>query len=285
MTITLDALADISVHLIEKHGFRYVMLGKLQSDPLEGRFGIYRQVNGASYFFTVRQALQAEKKLRVLNILQKRRLEDAATDGMSELKELSQSVVSSDDADVKWLSDYLQFPDEPMSDADDKTMVYYISGFVGRSISRSRKCVKCKTLLVIESESFNPEDLDKTDGKLFEILSRGGLARPSPLNLEMCNTVFGFFSQISDNPLLQQEFLKKQQHLNLFVESVFLCTNAVCPWLTEVKCDDCHLCYKLLCAKLFNLFSRNVLKRINDSFTSTSVPERKLGKFENKFRK
>ena len=36
--VTLHGLADLAVHMIQKHGFSYVMLGKLQSDALEGRF-------------------------------------------------------------------------------------------------------------------------------------------------------------------------------------------------------------------------------------------------------
>ena len=71
---TLNALAEISEHLMEKHEFSYVMLGKLQSDPIEGRFGQYRQINGASYFISIRQILHAEKKLRILNLMQQKLL-------------------------------------------------------------------------------------------------------------------------------------------------------------------------------------------------------------------
>ncbi len=46
-TQTLSASADLSQYLIEKRHFKYVLLGKFQSDPLEGRFGMYRQLNGA----------------------------------------------------------------------------------------------------------------------------------------------------------------------------------------------------------------------------------------------
>ena len=68
--VTLRGLADLAIHAIQKHGFSYVLLGKMQSDPLEGRFGIYRQLNGASFFMSVRQVLHAEKKIRVLNLMQ-----------------------------------------------------------------------------------------------------------------------------------------------------------------------------------------------------------------------
>ena len=66
---TLRAVADISVHLLDHHDFKYILTSKLQSDPIEGRFGLYRQLNGASYFVSVRQIMLAEKKIRVRNIM------------------------------------------------------------------------------------------------------------------------------------------------------------------------------------------------------------------------
>ena len=60
-TQTLSASVDLSQYLIEKRHFKYVLLGKFQSDPLEGHFGMYRQLNGASYFMNVRQVMLAEK--------------------------------------------------------------------------------------------------------------------------------------------------------------------------------------------------------------------------------
>ena len=61
-TQTLSASADLSQYLIEKHHFKYVLLEKFQSDPLEGRFGVYWQLNGASYFMSVRQVMLSEKR-------------------------------------------------------------------------------------------------------------------------------------------------------------------------------------------------------------------------------
>ena len=46
----------------------YVLLGKMQSDPLEGHFGMYWQLNEAAFCISAHQVL-AEKKIRVLNFL------------------------------------------------------------------------------------------------------------------------------------------------------------------------------------------------------------------------
>ena len=67
---TIKAIPDLAMYLQEKHGFSYLLTGKLTSDPTEGRFGWYRQVNGGNYFMCVKQLIHAEKKIKVLNLLQ-----------------------------------------------------------------------------------------------------------------------------------------------------------------------------------------------------------------------
>ncbi|QQP53745.1 Putative LOC101234561, partial [Caligus rogercresseyi] len=39
------------------------------SDPIEKRFGWYRQLSGGNYYISVRQILEAEKKIRVLSLV------------------------------------------------------------------------------------------------------------------------------------------------------------------------------------------------------------------------
>ena len=61
---TMGAIPDLAMYLQEKHGFSYLLTGKLTSDPIEGRFGWYRQVNGGNYFMCVKQLIQAENKIK-----------------------------------------------------------------------------------------------------------------------------------------------------------------------------------------------------------------------------
>ena len=44
------------------HNFAYVLPRKYMSDPIEGRFGWYRQANGGNFFMSIKQLLLAEKK-------------------------------------------------------------------------------------------------------------------------------------------------------------------------------------------------------------------------------
>ena len=58
-------MPSLAKYLLYKHGFEYVLLGKFMSDPIEGRFGWYRQVIGANFFISTKRLLQAEKKFAV----------------------------------------------------------------------------------------------------------------------------------------------------------------------------------------------------------------------------
>ena len=77
-TQTMGAIPDLSMYLQEKHGFSYLLTGKLTSDPIEDRFGWYRQVNGGNYFMCVKQLIQVEKKIGVLNLLQQNVLKSSS---------------------------------------------------------------------------------------------------------------------------------------------------------------------------------------------------------------
>ena len=53
--------------------FAYVLFGKYMSDPIEGRFGWYRQANGGNFFMSIKQLLSTEKN-SCLNLLQQKAL-------------------------------------------------------------------------------------------------------------------------------------------------------------------------------------------------------------------
>jgi hypothetical protein len=63
------SITDASIYLLEHRNFKYVLSGKLQSDPLEGRFGWYRQLCGANYSVSLRQVLEAEKTIKLRSLI------------------------------------------------------------------------------------------------------------------------------------------------------------------------------------------------------------------------
>ena len=58
---SLQAMVSLSKYLISHHDFSYVLPGKFCSDPIEGRFGWYSQVNSSNFFMTINQLFLAKK--------------------------------------------------------------------------------------------------------------------------------------------------------------------------------------------------------------------------------
>ena len=65
---TTEGLASLSEYLINHKHQQYVLLGKFQSDWIEGRFGKLRQMNGGNLFASVRQFLESERTLKIKNL-------------------------------------------------------------------------------------------------------------------------------------------------------------------------------------------------------------------------
>ena len=66
---TLRAQADLIDELIEKDMYDFVMVGRLQSDPLERRFSHYRQMSGGRFIVSLREVISSEKILKCRALL------------------------------------------------------------------------------------------------------------------------------------------------------------------------------------------------------------------------
>ena len=66
-------MIELVKYMHTTHNFECVLPGKYMSDPIEARFGWYRQANGVNFFMSIKQLLLAEKNC-VLNLLQQKAL-------------------------------------------------------------------------------------------------------------------------------------------------------------------------------------------------------------------
>lgn len=59
---TMEGLKAVCSYLLNSAGFNYVVLREIQSDRLEGEFGVYRQTTGANSLMTPRDVFSASQK-------------------------------------------------------------------------------------------------------------------------------------------------------------------------------------------------------------------------------
>ncbi|KAH9378468.1 hypothetical protein HPB48_016552 [Haemaphysalis longicornis] len=162
---TSHALVEVSAYCIEELGFKYVLLGKFQTDSLEDRFGRYRQLCGSQYHVSIRQIYECEQKLRLQKLLDLPNLDATApclptTDVQVVVKQFDVAVT---DDDVK--------QKEAMLPA-----ITYVAGYCAHAAVKKLACSSCRENLVVENRSIELED-----DVLIANATRGGLKFPQPV--------------------------------------------------------------------------------------------------------
>ncbi|XP_054713596.1 uncharacterized protein LOC129223056 [Uloborus diversus] len=97
---------------------KYVLLGKYQTDPIEGRFGQYRQMHGGNYNISVDQIMKAEKRLRLKSLIEMHSSKFGNFKLKNFLIEFS-DVHEIDDCDIDLMMDLI---------VTDKEMVFELGG-------------------------------------------------------------------------------------------------------------------------------------------------------------
>ena len=66
---TCIALSLLVRRLTVECGFEYLLTSRVQNDPLEHHFGLYRQMSGSNYNISYSQVVESERRLQLSNIL------------------------------------------------------------------------------------------------------------------------------------------------------------------------------------------------------------------------
>ena len=248
---TLRGLAELSEYLLKKKNFKFILLGKINSDPLEGRFGWYRQLCGANFYISVKQLMDSEKKIRVLSLLSAKLLSTATLSAAITERDESVKVVSLINMHQVLVADI----EENMS-SEDRNMCFYVGGYLGRSISRERKCEGCKYLLVARNDVVTEVDnIMECNRELLDDVNRGGLSEPTTYCFTLTCLAYLYFQQVQHNISAKEELLKSPNQRDLFVKSMLAVAGEELP--NTILCDKKHDVQNVLFKKVFNCFSKN----------------------------
>ena len=276
---TMKGVLSLATYLHHTHGFKYLLTGKVMSDPLEARFGWYRQANGGNFFMSVKQLLFAEKKIRCLSLLQQNAL-CIATGAKPCVSEDMQASSAISPCNFMWLADFMKnvnLDEMPQGDAD---ISYFVGGYIARSIVRRRKCSFYKGLLISKREAEDIKNCVAEEHKrLFEMADRGGLAEPTEYCYGVTALAVHYYSAIAANDAMLQKLLTFKNQRSVFVAAITHCTlsSQVLRKLTNVKCSAKHSNFDYIVQSSFNCFAKNLLKRLN-SRPSLEEPEKKTRK-------
>lgn len=283
------ALALLAHHVIAKYKFSYVLLGQVQSDRLERRFGRYRQLCGANYFLGVRQILEAEKSIRVKSLILFSRM------SIIEVKDcLSTDSKQEDQNGAERLLDALPIEDFtwvlPENKAD-QNMLFYVAGFHARSIRKVSKCQKCTSLvmespeqptLTFEEQALTNEEENRKKEFLMQV-NRGGLVTPTEVAYMSCMYIYSFFDSIMKNDSTKNIVTKAENPRNLFLialEEVMRMSMETDSFL-GIYCEEGHEFLPLflkISSSLFNLMMKNFVNDLNSSIKKKTVKRSKNSK-------
>ena len=193
----MKAMKALAFHLFSRYGFKHVFPGKFTSDPIEGRFGWYRQATKRKLLHVNSPVVSGGKKICCLS-----QLREKALHKLSSLI-ITQSIISDTCEESpedhtclkKWA---MQAEINEVSD-DDTAVNYYVAGYIVRCISRKRKCDSCISSL-IETEHL-PCLVDASDvqNALLALADRGGLSASEQYCFAVCALGVQMYSKINGN--------------------------------------------------------------------------------------
>ena len=239
---------NLIVTLLSDFNFRFVLTGFLQSDPLESRFGRFRQMSGGNFFISVKQIIQSEKKIRLSSILHH--------SGIS----LDRINVSDDVSPHVEQCNSFTLDDLPSIQLKDSELqiVYFVAGYCSKRVQSRVKCTECLKLFICDSKL--PVVDEPND--FFSSLNRGGLRAPANEVFVICYTAYEIFCRIKNSNKFV-EFLRVSSPRSVFISTVFdyLIDNDMCV----ISCTLGHNLKDFVMTVIsvfFNCLARNFVRSV-----------------------
>ncbi|XP_059098099.1 uncharacterized protein LOC131892312 [Tigriopus californicus] len=304
LKFTLRGIIKLCKYLLVTTDLSYILLGKFNSDPIERRFGNYRQLSGANFFVSLKQILESEKKIRIRSLIKFDKLD--AQDLRNLCKDKNEATKKRVEEECELLVSLLNDPesDEAMDlfDLEDRfAIVFYCAGSIARSILLRNKCEKCKFLLLDDKkystgeQATNLDDFPsatkelKQNDQFLSLNDRGGLLRPSQVVYATSLFALKLREEIFQDEDLRKIVMSSADPRALFVSCWKKRVESSCHLFQALNqhCDDGHSFHKFvpdIGEKCFNLASKNLATNINNNVHQSrkrggdSVPSSKARK-------
>ena len=259
----------LSRYLLENvPDIKYVLLGKFQTDQIEGRFGLYRMLSGSNYYVSVSQILESEKKLKILSLL-KLNSNKFGIFSFKELCDLDDFLDSEEDSleiELHPFSDILTSDIDINLQESEINSLCFIAGYCSHGLIKYvNNCENC-TLFVTSNNEFSVDFKNQDVSDYISRLTRGSLKSPSQIIFDITIECYLIFSEILSetyeilflNHGAQRLLLKK-----LFIQKIENSYDNL-----EDKCSLCNKNIRQLIGKqvhiLSNIFLNNYSKVMTD---------------------
>lgn len=255
---TLRCQASLIEDLLHD-GYDFILTAKFQSDPIEKRFGQYRQMSGGRFLISAKDVMGSEKILKIKSLIR----EGFNIDGKIILKEDNSSNIQNLLSSIK---NMLDDRNSIRLDENSKEVSDNIAGYIAhKAMKYCNGC--CQEYLIDQFHSANQDNyLSK--------LSRGGLQVPSEGLSAFVSQGFALLDASSS--IIQSSPLPSR----------YAAENVLREFLTE-RVVECEMHNKLLVSKIIriisNIFLNNKRKKSTDSVVKDKVVAFKRSKREKNY--
>lgn len=276
-------LVSLTRYLLEKYSdiLDYVLLGKIQSDRIEGHFGHLRKLAGGNYWASVRQFMENEAVIRTKCLIW---WSGYSTVEVSRRMAPSLQEREREDMDVvKELVEVVSQAEREEIDDATKAALGHIAGYLARSATRGSKCGACADLLVdreaspleVRFEDNRDKQVEAIYRSFTELLDRGKLLAPSFIAIDITLDICHIWRWLVKEETSRQKLLGCNLPRKVFIEVVNMVTSEDAR-LTGTSCAEGHsLVDKLvrqMAGALFNLFAGNMVRDTNSDVHAKRKP-------------
>ena len=267
------------IFYLKSKGFKYILTGLFQSDPLEKRFGIYRQMSGSNYIVSVRQVFESERKLKIQSLLKYHGFN--TLNSLESLDEIHEQSITSLEKAAEIISLLSRSESILRHDESDFAIFYYIAGYASRVVIRRlrEKCTDCvmhftsdiddKISLEFEAECTS----SALSAEFTRNIDRGGLCHPSESVFFLCNLCTKAFQHLTEKHLMNK-LLDDRNPRQLFVEIITATIIALDPDTSlDPACEaghDLNKYWRQLIVIFFHCLSKNFVKSLTLSGSASS---------------
>ena len=251
---TCQAIAGLAKYLFNFCGFNYVLLGKIQSDTIEERFGHIRQLSGANYYISMR--LETNRKLRTLSLLKYSRISVKEIDLVAKEAhnpEHKEGVTAKSES----LYNNLQFNIAPTE--NDSAIIYYVTDYCCKSLVRSNRCDQYKQAAAANINCSSDFLIPKNAREFFNTLNRGSLWKPTPELFNFGCLCWTIFAELCYEQMRQTFLsgLNQKETFNEIVSMAFYEGKIIFPWSVSVMCNKGRNILEGVSIRFFNCMGKN----------------------------
>lgn len=282
---TTSSLILLIQYLLNHLNFKYVLLGKFQTDALENRFGKYRRMSGSNYHISVQQVLESERKLKITNLLKLKSFMQGDVSLKHFLIDFSSITGNIDRFSLDEEEEILEISGEVMLDSNTISGIIYIAGYASKKLCEKTDCNYCKKHFLTSKEMVTEFE---TNVEYLANLDRGGLKYPSSLSINIGFCSFQIFTVLIREKF-EPKFLASSNQKYLLLQLILEKLE-----LEESASDICNHCSQNLfyyieksavtwCNILLSNYSKNITaEHSSKSTTSALSKKRKLATLNTK---